>query len=324
MDQIPEGVGKDFGLILLKGELLRAQRKLKQCDKKIGRQELKEYISDLKNDLGWMLLDSGEFEKGLAIFKSLMWSSHGEAKLNGMIRALVEMGYYDEARRLLEKGLKRFPQSYHLWVARGVLDQRLGYHLESLKCFRYALQYAPEGQSEAQFNVGSALYELGYRDEATKVLTNLVRKYPDEPRYLIVLGACLLEMGYPRDSVKYYKRAMRLGYLSPGLYDGICCAYSRMGLKKEAMEVALEGLRKFPDEEPGLYENLGELYFEMGWVNESRDILNEGIKRFPENEELKKMIKEIDGQTDDPEGGGKPPLLGLILLTLISNKLKKH
>jgi len=54
-----------------------------------------------------MLLDRQEYEKRLALYEPLTWSTHGEAKCNGMSRALIETGYYDEARKILEKGLKR-------------------------------------------------------------------------------------------------------------------------------------------------------------------------------------------------------------------------
>ena len=86
------------------------------------------------------------------------------------------------------------------------------------------------------------------------------------------------------------------------------------------LEEALEGLTKFPDEDPGLYGNMGELYFEMGWVNESRDILNEGLKRFPNDEGIKEMLAKVDDEPDDPDGGNKPTLSGLILLIALLYK----
>ncbi|HSB06381.1 MAG TPA: tetratricopeptide repeat protein [Thermodesulfobacteriota bacterium] len=298
---------------------LKIQRRLEKTRSSITQLELKEHLDDLKEEMGWKLLDLGEYENGLALYKSLPWETHGEGKYNGMVRALVEMQYYDEARRLLEKGLKEFPESYVLWIARGVLDQRLGYNLESLRCFQFALKYTPEGQSEALFNVASALSELGHREEALKVLQDLVRKHPEEARYLVGLAACSLDMGYPKDAVKYYRMARKTGYSTAGIYQGLCCAYSDMGLKKEAMEEALEGLTKFPDEDPGLYENMGELYLEMGWINESRDILNEGLKRFPKDEGIKEMLSKVDDKSDDP-GGNKPTLPGLILFMALLHK----
>ena len=304
---------------------LKIQKELKQTRNDNAHLELSQRLDDLKEEMGWKLLDLGEYEKGLALYKSLSWETRGEAKYNGMVRALVEMEYYDEARKLLEKGLKELPKSYVLWVARGVLDQRLGYNLESLRCFQFALKYAPEGQSEALFDVASALCELGDREQALKVFRGLVAKYPEEPRFLVALAACPLKTGYSGDAVKYYQMAKKAGYCTVGVYQGLTCAYNDMGLKKEAMEEAQEGLTKFPDEEPGLYENMGELYFEMGWVNESRDVLNEGLKKFPRDEGIKEMLAKVDDEPDDPDGGNKPNLPGLLLLmAMLQKKLEKR
>ena len=97
-----------------------------------------------------------------------------------------------------------------------------------------------------------------------------------------------------------------------------------MGQKKEAAEIALEGLRRFPDEDPILYQNVCATFWEMGWKQESREVLKKGIEKFPENEELKKVLEDIDDDTDDPDDGVKPPLLGLMLLTALIYKRMKE
>ena len=130
-------------------------------------------------------------------------------------------------------------------------------------------------------------------------------------------------MGYPKEALKYYLRAKKEGYSSPGLYDGFYQAYRAMGLKKEALEMAEEGFREFPGI-PDFYGDLAEAYFEMGWRKESREALNEGLSRFPDDE----CLKDLDNTLDDPEidlgTGNKPPLIGLIaLLALIHKRASK-
>jgi hypothetical protein len=58
----------------------------------------------------------------------------------------------------------------------------------------------------------------------------------------------------------------------------------------------------------------------MGWKEEARDVLKEGLEKFPEDEELRQFSKDVDDDMDDPDGGVKPPLLGLMLLTAILQK----
>ncbi len=87
----------------LKKKYLTAKRELKQITSRARRRELKEHIDEVKIDMGWTLLDCKEYEKGLALLSSVSWRAHGEMKYNGIARALTEMEYYDEARRLLEE-----------------------------------------------------------------------------------------------------------------------------------------------------------------------------------------------------------------------------
>ena len=68
---------------------------------------------------------------------------------------------------------------------------------------------------------------------------------------------------------------------------------------------------------------MGATFYEMGWRNECIEILKKGAKKFPKDEELEEFLKDVEDDMDDPDGGEKPPLLGLLLLMgLIRKKLK--
>jgi predicted Zn-dependent protease len=112
--------------------------------------------------------------------------------------------------------------------------------------------------------------------------------------------------------------------LFPNLYGGLVSAYLEMGLSHDALEIAQEGITKFPDE-PGMYENLGECYFEYGWVDDAKAVLNDGIKKFPEDERLKELLKRIEDETDNPDKGKNPPPIGLVvLIIMLLRKLKEE
>jgi tetratricopeptide (TPR) repeat protein len=63
-----------------------------------------------------------------------------------------------------------------------------------------------------------------------------------------------------------------------------------MGLKNDALHIAEEGLREFPDDHPEIYMSLGDAYFEMGWVEEAKSILNEGLRKFPGDEDIQNLL----------------------------------
>ena len=307
-------------------QYIEVEKELEETGSRRRRQHLKRELDDLRVELGWTLMDCGKPEDGLALYRLLSWTSHGEIKCNGMSRALTEMKYYDEARRLLEAGLRRFPNSYQLWVALGALNDVLGDPVGVLKCCDMAILCAPEGSWEARYNKVITLEKLGSYEEATEILDGLIHKYPEDPKYLAERGYCASQTGYPQDALQYYQRAMEFWAKKPcactgvSIYAGLCSAYFDMGEKKKAMEIALEGLKRFPGEDPILYQNVGATFWEMGWKQEAREVLKKGLEKFPEDEDLKKFFSDVDADMDDPDGGIKPPILGLILLTALIHK----
>jgi len=307
-------------------KIFMAKMDLEKTKSAKKRRHLQEDIDGLKMDLGWTLLDCKEYEKGLALISSISWETHGEMKCNGMARALTEMGRYDEAMRLLKRGLRTYPDSYALWIAMGALYENLGDDFESLKCIETALQFAPEDDSTGLYNKALALMRIRSYGDAVPILEGLVKRHPEDPKYLSDRGVCALEMGYPQEALRYYQIAMEIWRRNPDVYTGICIyaglcsAYMELGMKRESMKIALEGLKKFPDEDAVLYQNLAATFWEMGWHREAMEVLKKGIEKFPEDEELKKFLKDAEDDMDDPEGGENPPLLGLILLAAILKK----
>jgi tetratricopeptide (TPR) repeat protein len=291
---------------------------------------MKEMTDDVKLELGWVLLDIGENQAGLALYSSLPWNIYGEEKYCGMSRALTEMGRYYEAENLLQNGLQRYPQSCSLWVAMGGLPDSIGNHSESLKCFEIALRFASEKDFKSvYYDKAVALMKMGCYCDASKIIEYLIEEYPEDPKYLAERGCCALEMGYFQESLSYYQKALQLYEKSPSIeagvsaYTGLCSSYLNLGMKKEAVEIALEGYRRFQDEDPILYHNLGACFYELGWIRESREVLQKGIEKFPDDQELKTFLKDVQNDLDDPDGDTKPFLGLLILVALLHKKLKK-
>jgi tetratricopeptide (TPR) repeat protein len=310
----------------LEEEILNVRTELARETKRNQRKELINDISDLRSELAWTLMDLRRYEKALFIFGEIPWQRHEEEKCTGMARALTEMGHYDEARRLLGRGLKSFPRSHRLWMCLGCLHDNLGDHHESLRCFDISHKLAPSGSWEALYNKAVTLEKLGSYGEAAAIFEDLIKEHPEKPRFFTERGYCALHQGYPQEAIQYYQRAMRFWEQAPSVYEGVCVysglctAYAELGLKKEATEIALEGLKKFPDEDSILYHNVGVTFFGMGWKQEAREVLKKGVEKFPEDEELKNLFQNVEESMDDPDGGVKPPRLGLILLTALIYK----
>jgi tetratricopeptide (TPR) repeat protein len=304
-------------LTKIKRDLLKAQKRLRLTKEKAEKIELKALIDSLKMDLGWKLLDYGEHEKGLALFMSISGKGDQERKIYGVSRALTDMGYYDEAQKLLMKGLRKFSESCNLWTQYGILNNLLGNGVESLRCFEAAIEFGPKKTPELFFNKALALVNLRRYKEATSILDQLIEHCPGQPMYLAERGECSLNAGYPYEALRYYQKALDLLDKNPEveaelcIYAGLSSTYIELGLRKEAMEIALEGISRYPDKEPCLYYNLASALMGMGRKEEAREVLESGIKRFPESEHLKKLLIDLDDM-DDP--GGRSAIFGILLL----------
>ena len=289
--------GKHYGEVSqFEKKLQKLKDRLRVQRSEAKRKALMRRINELKIDLGWKLMDQREYEKGLLLYRSLPWGTYGEIKCNGIARALTEMGDYDEARKVLDVGLRRYPDSYPLWVAMGALYESLGDYFESLKCLDVALEVSSYEDSAALYNKALVLMRIGCYEEAQEIIEELIERYSEDPKYLIQRGFLALKRGYPEEALKYYQKAMDLWLenqdLNNGIpiYSGLCSVYTELGMKREAMQVALEGLRRFPDEDPLLYHNVGAVFFEMGWRREALEVLKKGVKKFPDDEEMRKFL----------------------------------
>jgi len=225
------------------------------------------------------------------------------------------MGYYDTARKLLHKGMKRYPESPRLLNATGVLYRRLGRGYKALQYIEKALLQNPEN-CETLFNKANTLYSLNLYEDAISIYQKCSEKNPDEPYHFTMLGRCYLGIGSPEEAVKYFESALDLNHV-PEAYTGLYWAYEGIGLLNEAREIAEKGLRKFPDEDACLYLNLANAYYNRGWIDEAKEVIQEGLKKFPDDEDMIKLLREIEDDSNDPKKGSNLPMLLAIIMNNI-------
>ena len=131
------------------------------------------------------------------------------------------MRHFDEARRMIEKGLREFPESCALWTCLGNLNGILGDHFEALICFEAAIKRDSERSSGTLYNKALALMGMGSHADAVSIIDHLIEEYPEEPLYLAERGNCALETGYPLEALQYYRKAMTLFSESLEMHTGV-------------------------------------------------------------------------------------------------------
>ncbi len=310
----------------LAGKYLCAANQLHRARTKRQKRKLQERVQEVKIYLAWALLDCGKYEEGLAMYNSVHGSQYRETKYNGIGRALTEMKRYGEARTILGKGLKEFPESSALWICLGNLNEVLGDHSGALICFETAIR-CDSDDSHLFYNKALALAGLGSYADAISILDQLIEEYPDDPMYLSERGNLLLQTRYPLEALRDYRKAMALFSECPeirvgvSIYAGFCSAYLELGMEKDALETALEGLKRFPDTSSVLYYNAGAAFCNMGWRKEALEILQKGVEKFPDDQELREFLKEVEDDFEGPDGGEPPPLPAILLLIALIHKI---
>ena len=81
-------------------ELHRVQKELGREKNRTIKRKHEQKIGDLKWLIAWSLIDCREFQKGLAVYDSLSWRTHGEVKYIGIGRALLEIDHCIEVKEV--------------------------------------------------------------------------------------------------------------------------------------------------------------------------------------------------------------------------------
>ncbi len=172
--------------------------------------------------------------------------------------ALIQAGYPDEARALLDRALNRFPGEIDLLFAR-------------------VLYY--DSQNDM---VGSE------RD-----LRHLIAVKPDDARALNHLGYMLADRtDRYTEALELAERAIALEPEDPAIIDTLGWAQYKVG----QYEPALENLRKayalFPDDE--VASHLGEVLWIMGREDEALEVWREALEAEPDSEFIADIIQRFD------------------------------
>jgi tetratricopeptide (TPR) repeat protein len=157
-------------------------------------------------------------------------------------RSLQKKGEIEEARRLYEAVLERFPN-----------NRRAAEELARLHAV------APSGGGEAQkhqIDKLKALYAEGSHDAALEFGRMLLALHPDDPTLHNVIGAIHSAQGHYYEAAQSYKRAIELKPDYAHAHNNLGTALKELGQKQGAVVSYLLALRHLPDYAEA-YNNLG-------------------------------------------------------------------
>lgn len=93
----------------------------------------------------------------------------------------------DLAGEIVDIGLQKIPNSYHLLVQRGVIFEKRGRHADALRCFEAALRLHPSDPL-ALLSLGIAHWQANELREAVTAFSEGTRRFPADYRFFYFYG----------------------------------------------------------------------------------------------------------------------------------------
>ena len=207
-----------------------------------------------------LAIQSGQFQEA---HDSLARESRGQPRLEIVFitiesSVLIQEGHLDEARRLLDISLNKFPNDTDLLFARVLL-------FDTLK---------DQAGSEAD-------------------LQQIIRMKPDDARALNHLGYMLADQtDRYEEALGLLERAIAISPDDPAITDSLAWAQYKLGYYEEALQNLRRAFANFPDHEVAAH--LGEVLWMMNRRDEARKVWQDALTDRPDSE-LIRAVKEKFG-----------------------------
>lgn len=164
---------------------------------------------ELTHFLGETLFNDGQSERGLAYFEQVLELSpdHFQALVySGVIH--YERGDVGRAETLLKRAVERYPDEFLPNFSLGAVYAGQEKLARAAALLEKAVAIDPATQ--AQFLLGSCLYEMGRLGGAVRALQAVVRQDPAYEEAHHLLGLCYLDRGWHRKALEEFRQAQRL------------------------------------------------------------------------------------------------------------------
>ncbi len=164
---------------------------------------------ELAHFVGETLFNDGQSERGLAYFDRVLELApeHFQALVySGVIH--YERGDVGRAETLLKRAVERYPDEFLPNFSLGAVYAGQEKLARAAALLEKAVAIDPATQ--AQFLLGSCLYEMGRLGGAVRALQAVVRQDPAHEEAHHLLGLCYLDRGWHKKALEAFRQAQRL------------------------------------------------------------------------------------------------------------------
>lgn len=192
------------------------------------------------------------------------------------LQALKPVGQEEQVRILRAQGI--FHSQFDLWQ-------------QALSFYQQALDIAPDDLA-INFAMAMALYELAMHKEYERLVTDLVKRYPDEPDALNALGYFYVEQNIKLDEAEnLLERALAIDPDRYHILDSRGWLEYQRGNYVEAEHYLQRAWSLRRDDEVLIH--LIKAKWAQGKYQHAENLWNEYSSMFPENQTLQRLINDL-------------------------------
>lgn len=230
--------------------------------------------------------ENDELDKARTEFKKITKDSELYPDTLGHLAFISkEQGNEDEAVRILQNGIKEYPDRLELYLSLATLYDAMERDSEGLKLLLdVEKQFADDAR--IHFRIGVLYDKLNKRSESIKRMKRVIEITPRDPQALNYLGYTYAEMGiHLEEALSYIRRALEIQPDDGFFMDSLGWVYFKMRRYDEAVKY-LEKASELVKDDPTILEHLGDAYL-------SRKEPRKAMKSYRKALELDAGKKEI-------------------------------
>lgn len=190
-------------------------------------------------------------------------------------QALLKTGAADQAARVFDDALVKWPDEALLQNGRGMALGALGKHAEALLAYERAITLEPT-LAEAWYNHGIAAQQCGDAERAGRDWRETLRLRPALPECLRALADLLRSTGDAAEALEHYRRALEVRTDDTGLLLEYARLLVEAGSLRAALEAVSGALRTDPDSAEA-WSLAGDLHYALGAKAEAFGAYDSGV-----------------------------------------------
>ncbi|MFP4392892.1 MAG: tetratricopeptide repeat protein [Desulfohalobiaceae bacterium] len=228
--------------------------------------------------LGLAYYQGGDLESAHAFLARSLESEPEDIGVMGNLSTiLASMGRLEEAVQILHKALEIAPENAWSWRSLGDRLAQLDRLEQTVQAYEQALKYWPQGvdRGPLPLNLAVSLADLGRYQEASRRLSEIVEREPENIVAYCNLGYVLRESNHLERACEAFRSALEL---DPDMYEanlGLASCLDKLDELEEGLAHAKQAREILSSEASWFRE--GHLYQELGRFEEARECYRQAL-----------------------------------------------